>query len=47
MKSYFAVEKIPVYLKFFIALILLFSVKDLSSIDSFSKLAVTLLEFII
>lgn len=34
-------------IKFVITLILFFSVKDISSIDSFSKLAVALLEFII
>ncbi|MBC8238031.1 MAG: hypothetical protein H8E76_07345 [Helicobacteraceae bacterium] len=47
MKPYFRIEKLPVYIKFFVALILLLSVKDVGAIDSFSKLAVTLLEFII
>ncbi len=47
MIHYFTIEKLPVYIKFFITLVLLFSVKDLSSINSFSKLAVVLLEFII
>jgi len=47
MNHYFTVEKIPVYIKFFITLVLLLSVKDLGSINSFSKLAVVLLEFII
>jgi uncharacterized membrane protein (DUF373 family) len=36
-----------VYIKFFIALFLLLLVKDFSAINSFSKLAVVLLEFII
>ena len=47
MNNYFTVEKLPVYIKFFITLVLMLSVKDLGSIDSFSKLAVALLEFII
>ena len=47
MNSYFTVEKVSIYIKFAVALILLLSVKDLHSINTFSKLAVTLLEFII
>lgn len=47
MKEYLVMEKLPIYLKFFIALVLLLLVKDLSTINSFSKLAVVLLEFII
>ena len=47
VKRYFKVEKAPVFIKFFITFILLISVKDLNTINSFSSLAVTLLEFII
>ncbi len=47
MKYVFNLKKIQVYIKFFITLILFFTVKDFSSIDTFSKLAVALLEFII
>ncbi len=47
MKNYFTAEKFPSYIKFFITCFLLFLVKDFSSINSFSKLAVVLLEFII
>ena len=47
MKKYFVVEKIHVYIKFFITLMLFIYVKDLSTIDSFSRLTVALLEFII
>lgn len=47
MKHIFHVEKIPVFIKFFITLILFYSVKDFSSIHTFSSLVVALLEFII
>ncbi len=47
MKHYFTLEKAPVYIKFIVTLILFVMVKDLHSIDSFSKLAVALLEFVI
>lgn len=47
MKRYFKVEKLPEYTKFLITLVLLVLVKDFSTINSFSKLAVVLLEFII
>lgn len=47
MKEYFTIDKLPTYIKFFVALILLLLVKDLDTINSFSKLAVVLLEFII
>jgi len=47
MKRAFEMEKIHVYIKFFITFILYYMVKDFASVDSFSKLAVALLEFII
>lgn len=47
MKRAFEMEKIHVYIKFFITFILYYMVKDFTSVDSFSKLAVALLEFII
>lgn len=47
MKHVFTIDKIPVFLKFFITFALFYSVKDFSLIDTFSKLAVALLEFII
>ncbi len=47
MKQYFTLKKAPVFIKFFITLILFILVKDLGSINTFSKLAVALLEFII
>ena len=47
MKRHFTAEKAPIFIKFFITLALLLSVKDMSLVNSFSKLAVALLEFII
>lgn len=47
MKRYFSADKIPIFLNFFVTLFLLLLVKDMSSIDSFAKLAVAILEFII
>lgn len=47
MKRYFAMEKIPVFIKFFLTLLLFLLVKDIKSINSFATLAVALLEFII
>lgn len=47
MKHVFKIEKLPVFIKFFITLILFYSVKDFTLINSFTKLAVALLEFII
>ncbi len=47
MRHYFTVKKAPVFIKFFITLVLFLLVKDLGQITSFSKLAVALLEFII
>lgn len=47
MKKYFMLEKAPIYIKFFITLFLFITVKDMGSINSFSKLVVALLEFII
>ena len=47
MVNYFDKEKVSIYVKFLITFTLFFSVKDFSSIDGFSKLAVALLEFII
>jgi uncharacterized membrane protein (DUF373 family) len=47
MIQYLNKEKIPIYIKFLITLILFLCVKDFSKVDSFSTLAVALLEFII
>lgn len=47
MKRYFSVEKALVFFKFFVTLILLLSVTDLSKVNSFAALAIKLLEFII
>lgn len=47
MKRYFTLEKAPVYIKFFITLVLFIGVKDMHTIDSFAHLVVALLEFII
>lgn len=47
MKHVLEMEKVPIYIKFVITFILFYSVKDFSSVDTFSKLAVVLLEFII
>ncbi len=47
MRQYFTLKKAPVFIKFFITLVLFLMVKDLGQITSFSKLAVALLEFII
>lgn len=47
MHQYFTLKKIPFFIKFFITLALFIYVKDLSTINSFSTLAVALLEFII
>lgn len=47
MKQYFTIDKTPIFIKFFITLFLFISVKDIKLINSFSTLAVSLLEFII
>ena len=47
VQKYFTIEKTPVFIKFFITVILFIAVKDLDSINSFTRLAVALLEFII
>jgi len=47
MKDYITIQKLAVYIKFIITLILFISVKDFSKVTSFSTLAVALLEFII
>ncbi|WP_415397942.1 phosphate-starvation-inducible PsiE family protein [Sulfurimonas sp. CS5] len=47
MKRIFEMKRTQVFIKFFITLILFYGVKDFSSVDTFSKLAVALLEFII
>ncbi len=47
MRQYFTIEKAPVFLKFFVTLVLFVLVKDFSSVTTFSKLAIALLEFII
>jgi uncharacterized membrane protein (DUF373 family) len=47
MQQHFHMGKLPIYIKFFITLILFIAVKDFSTINSFSALAVALLEFII
>jgi len=47
LKQYFTIDKTPIFIKFFITLFLFISVKDIKLINSFSTLAVSLLEFII
>ena len=47
MNNYFNLEKLPIYLKFILTLILFISVKDFDKVNSFSTLAVAILEFII
>ncbi len=47
MKRYFNEKNLPPLIKFIITLILFITVKDFNTINSFSKLAVALLEFII
>lgn len=47
MNSYFTLKKAPFYIKFIITIALFVYVKDFSSINSFSKLVIALLEFII
>lgn len=47
MKDIFVSKNIPPLIKFLIALVLFILVKDFNTINSFSKLAVSLLEFII
>lgn len=47
MNRYFTLRKAPIFINFIITLALFVSVKDFSSINSFSTLAVGLLEFII
>ena len=47
MKHYFSIEKAPIIIDFFVTLALFITVKDMGSINSFSQLAVALLEFII
>ena len=47
MKHIFKIEKLHIFVKFFITFALFYSVKDFSLVNSFSKLAVALLEFII
>ncbi len=47
MKNYFDKKYVLASVKFLITFLLFVQVKDLSTIDNFSKLVVTLLEFII
>ena len=47
MKYTFDMSKIFIYIKFLITLLFYYSVKDFTTIDTFSKLVVALLEFII
>ena len=47
MDNYLERKNVLPVIKFLITLVIFMQVKDFSSIDSFSKLAVTLLEFII
>lgn len=47
MRHYFTIEKAPIFIDFFVTLALYITVKDMGSINSFSQLAVALLEFII
>lgn len=47
MRRYFNIEKMPVFIKFLVTLMLFVLVKNFHEINSFATLAVTLLEFII
>jgi uncharacterized membrane protein (DUF373 family) len=47
MHDIFKIKKIYIYIKFFITFVLFYSIKDFSNIDTFGKLVVSLLEFII
>ena len=47
LKRYFTLEKAPIYIKFLVALVLYVVVEDFTTINSFSKLVIALLEFII
>lgn len=47
MKNIFKVNKIIIFIKFIITLVLFYNVKNFSSINTFSELVVALLEFII
>lgn len=47
MKQYFTIEKVPIFIKLFLALVLFVYVEDFAHITSFSMLIVALLEFII
>jgi len=47
MKTIINAKNLPSLIKFLITLIIFFSVKDLNTVNTFAKLAVTLLEFII
>ncbi len=47
MKKYFTFKKLDIYAKFFITLIFFVLVKDLGAINTFQKLVIALLEFII
>jgi len=47
MQDFFEKKKVSIYIKFFITFVLFYVVTDLSKINTFSKLAVSLLEFII
>lgn len=47
MKYTFDMKKISAYIKFIVTLLLFFSIKDVSEINTFSKMVVALLEIII
>lgn len=47
MNKYFAEKNLPPFIKFIITIALFIYVKDFNTINSFSKLAVAILEFII
>lgn len=47
MNTIFNTKNLPPLIKFCITLVIFLAVKDFSTVDSFAKLAVTLLEFII
>lgn len=47
MNKYLVGKNLPPLIKFLVTIVLFFYVKDFTAIDSFSKLAVAILEFII
>lgn len=47
MRQYFTIEKVPIFIDFFITLAFFIIAKEMGEINSFSTLVVALLEFII